>query len=214
MILKNHLQEQIWYPGQFKLYEESAPTGYETASDITFWVDGEEGVTRADQVEVQNDTIIMTDKKANYNYTIEYYYDNVKDASKTETGSAVYQSIIDSYPDKNITGYKLDKAEPRDGLVIGTEPENNVMKVYYVKDNFDYTIEYYYDGIRDDTKTETNSAEYQSTINTYPDKNITGYKLDSTEGFLLTITENSANNLIKVYYVKDSFRYSIEYYYV
>ena len=40
------------------------------------------------------------------------------------------------------------------------------MKVYYVKDSFGYSIEYYYDGIKDNEKTETGTAEYGSTIST------------------------------------------------
>ena len=200
-------------PGQYKLEELTSPTGYEKADDIIFWVDGENTLTSLNQNVIENsNTIVMTDSRANYNYTIEYYYDNVKDDDKTETGSALYQSSIDSYPDKNITGYKFDKHE-NFPLTIGTNPDNNVIKVYYVKDNFDYSIEYYYDNVKDDDKTETGSALYQSSIDSYPDKNITGYKFDKHENFPLSIGTNPNDNIIKVYYVKDSFGYTIEYYY-
>ena len=159
-----------------------------------------------------NNVIKVYYVKDNFNYTIEYYYDNVKDNSKTETGTALYQSTIDSYTDKNITGYNFDKTE-NFPLTITENSDNNVIKVYYVKDNFNYTIEYYYDNVKDDTKTETGTAVYQSTIDSYTDKNITGYKLDKTENLPLTITENASNNVIKVYYVKDNFNYTVEYYY-
>ena len=108
--------------------------------------------------------------KDNFGYTVEYYYDNVKDNSKTESGTAEYQSTIDSYTDKNITGYKLDRTENLP-LTISATPADNVIKIYYVKDNFGYTVEYYYDNVKDNTKTETGTAEYQSTISTYTDKN-------------------------------------------
>ena len=113
-------------------------------------------------------------------------------------------------------------------LTISENPENNVIKVYYVKDSFNYKVEYYYDGEIDNSKTETKSAEYGSIIEEYTDKNITGYRLQTTEegetegieglvdgvvGLPLTISENPENNVIKVYYVKDSFNYKVEYYY-
>ena len=159
-----------------------------------------------------NNVIKVYYVKDNFGYKVEYYYDNVKDDSKTESGTAEYQSTIDSYTDKNITGYKFDKTENLP-LTITENADNNVIKVYYVKDNFEYTVEYYYDNVKDDTKTESSSAEYQSTINSYTDKNITGYKFDKTENLPLTISENADNNVIKVYYVKDNFGYTVEYYY-
>lgn len=64
-----------------------------------------------------------------------------------------------------------------------------------------YTIEYYYDEIKDDSKTESgNTAAYGSTITNPRDKNITGYELDRIEGVPLTITENEDTNIIKVFY--------------
>ena len=150
--------------------------------------------------------------KDNFGYSIEYYYDNVKDAEKTVTGTAEFESVIDSYTDKNIDGYKFDKTENKP-LTITSNAANNVMKVYYVKDNFGYSIEYYYDNVKDAEKTVTGTAEFASVIDSYEDKNIDGYKLDRTENKPLTITSNTANNVMKVYYVKDNFGYSIEYYY-
>ena len=37
----------------------------------------------------------------------------------------------------------------------------------------------------------------------YTDKNITGYKFAKVEGLPLEISANAADNVIKVYYVKD-----------
>jgi hypothetical protein len=73
--------------------------------------------------------IIMTDKKAKYNYTIEYYYDNVKDASKTETGLAEYQSVIDSYPDKNIVEHAVTLTKN----VISQQKDNVALIDYLIK---------------------------------------------------------------------------------
>ena len=154
--------------------------------------------------------------KDSFGYTIEYYYDGSIDSTKTVTGTAEYQSQITTYTDKNITGYKLDHTEGLP-LTIGANASNNVIKVYYIKDTFGYRVEYYYGGSIDSAKTENLSAEYGSTINTYPDKNITGYKLDYVEGTPLTIGTNVANNIIKVYYIVDdgntkTLSYTVEYY--
>ena len=113
------------------------------------------------------------------------------------------------------TGYKLDYTVP--ASVPDTVDNGTTIKVYYVKDSFGYTIEYYYDGTKDNTKTVTETAEYQSQIITYEDKNITGYRLDHTEGLPLTISATPTDNVIKVFYVVDdgntkTLSYTVEYY--
>ena len=101
--------------------------------------------------------------KDNFEYSIEYYYDEVINSEETETGTAEFLSEVNGYEDKNIVGYKLDKVE-NDPLTITAVEANNVMKVYYVKGNFDYTVEYYYDNMKDATKTEMGTAEFASTV--------------------------------------------------
>jgi uncharacterized repeat protein (TIGR02543 family) len=64
-----------------------------------------------------------------------------------------------------------------------------------------YTVEYYYNNILDPEKTEILYGEFGSVINTYPEKPITGYLLDSDDGVPLTISHVEADNVIKVYYM-------------
>ena len=71
-----------------------------------------------------------------------------------------------------------------------------------VRDSYDYTVEYYYDGIKDESATETNSGKYLEEINDYTKKLKDGYELQKTENLPLTITGNSNTNVIKVYYTK------------
>ena len=125
--------------------------------------------------------------KDNFDYSIEYYYDGIKDETKTETGAAEFGSIINTYTDKNITGYKLEK-EP-EALTISEESVENVMRIYYVKDSFEYRVEYYYNGELDEENTETGTAEFGSIINKYIDKKIIGYKLDKVENNPLEIAK-------------------------
>ncbi|MBS7315033.1 MAG: InlB B-repeat-containing protein [Clostridiaceae bacterium] len=142
--------------------------------------------------------------KDTFAYTVEYYYDGVKDASKTVNDTAAYQAVINSYTDKVIDGYKLDKVEGKP-LTISSNAASNVIRVYYVKDTFAYTVEYYYDGVKDAEKTVNASAAFQAVIDSYTDKVIDGYKFDKVEGKPLNISSTPANNVISVYYVKDPF---------
>ena len=164
-------------------------------------------------IEVENNIInFYYQKRTDIEYTVEYYYDNKLDNDKTEIYTATFKDVIEEYEDKNITGYKFEKTENLP-LTIVADEKDNVIKVYYVKDTFKYTVQYYYDGILNEENTEEYTATFQDKITEYEDKNITGYKLDKTENLPLTVTENAENNIIKVYYVKDQFSYTVEYYY-
>lgn len=77
---------------------------------------------------------------------------------------------------------------------------------------YGYTIEYYYDGTIDDTKTDATGSDVEdATVSSYTDKATTGYMLDSVDwgtteedtANAMTITTNAADNVIKVYYVKN-----------
>ena len=160
----------------------------------------------------ENNVIKVYYEKDDFGYRVEYYYDGAIDNSKTENYTATFQDLIETYVDKNIPGYKFDHTD-KFPLSITEVAENNVIKVYYVKDDFGYRVEYYYDGTIDNSKTENYTATFQDLIETYTDKNIPGYKFDHTDEFPLRITEVAENNVIKVYYVKDSFGYRVEYYY-
>ena len=78
-----------------------------------------------------------------YNYTVEYYIDNVKKDSMTETGKAAFGSEINSYTNKCPDGYALEKTENLP-LTIGVNESANVIKVFYKKNVFNLTIHYVY----------------------------------------------------------------------
>ena len=100
-------------------------------------------------------------------------------------------------------------------LEISHDESKNVIKVYYVKDSFDYSVEYYYDGVIDNSKTVTGTANFKDVIEAYTDKVIDGYKLDETNpvNVPLEISHDESKNVIKVYYVKDSFGYTVNHIY-
>ena len=163
-----------------------------------------------------------------YDYRVEYYYNGTIDNSLTETGKAYKDekvsvtdtTINDSTHLKN--GYKFSSVTPSKEIIIKNNGEN-VIRVYYVKDNYEYTVNYFYNGVKDTNATEIKSAEFESTITTYTDKVKTGYKLekvettDSDKVMPLTISYDTTKNVINVYYVTDEkqtkeLKYTVEYY--
>ena len=157
--------------------------------------------------------------KEDCEYIVNYYYDGIIDESKTDRLSALTASIIDNYEDKNITGYKLEKAravnkkgeEVEMPLVIKDDISKNIINVYYVKDNFNYKIKYFYNGKEDASKEKNISAEYGSIISTYPEENKERYvfydvktlneNYEETD-LPLTVSEDENKNIINVYYTK------------
>ena len=181
----------------------------------------------------ENNVIKVYYKLADFSYRVEYYYKDIdtkqyiQDTDKTDTFEAKYLDVIKSVNDKIITGYKFDKIEPEGesgsdetedssgtnvkkiatNLTITEIADNNVIKVYYSPANIGYTVEYYYDGIIDNTLTQGPiSADYKSIITTYEDKVKPGYvfinvtPVDNNNKLNLTITEDLSKNVIKVYY--------------
>ena len=157
-------------------------------------------------------------------YTIEYYKDGEKQVTDTKEITVSVQVLkpdtitVDT---NNIettgkyAGYKLEKTSPE--TIPSVVNNGDVIKIYYIKDEFEYTVEYYYDGVLDQTKTENNIAIYGDTIKEYTDKNITGYRLEKTENLPLQISRNEEDNVIKIYYIVDdgntkTLNYTVEYY--
>ena len=76
---------------------------------------------------------VMNENEKEYDYSIEYYYDNKKDETATVTGKAKYESIINNYTDKKKDGYVFKNVENKP-LTITNDSSKNIMKVYYVSD--------------------------------------------------------------------------------
>lgn len=77
-----------------------------------------------------------------YGYTVEYYYDDVKDKDATVIGeSQLCGTKINTYTPKPKVGYELDETKTTKlPLTIGTDESKNVIKVYYKK--IGYTVTY------------------------------------------------------------------------
>ena len=76
----------------------------------------------------------------------------------------------------------------------------------FTKGSYDYSIEYYYDGVKG--KTDTKKAVFEEVITLNPDVSVTyggsPYALDKVKNNPLTIDTEAANNIIRVYYAKDT----------
>ena len=161
-------------------------------------------------------------------YTVEYYKDNKKVVSDTQTVTKdVWVNATKLTVDKDKinttdkyagTGYKFDKTEP--GTIPNEVTGGTVIKVYYVKDDsktkkLTYTVEYYKDGQRvdDDTQTVTKDVWVNATkltvdkdkINTTDKYAGTGYKFDKTEPGTIP-NEVTGGTTIKVYYYLDNWK--------
>ena len=157
-------------------------------------------------------------------YTVEYYKDGKKVENDTQVVKQTKQVLeSDTLTVKNgeinvtnkYVGYKFEKTNPE--TIPNSINDKGVIKVYYVKDMFEYTINYYYNGKIDNSKTESSNAKYETVISTYPDKKEVGYKLEKTENLPLTVSEDKNKNVINVYYVTDEkqtkeLSYTVEYY--
>ena len=120
-----------------------------------------------------------------YTYTVEYYYDDAKDASKTENGSAEFGSQVTNYTDKNITGYKFARTEGLP-LTISVTATNNVIKVYYTKtenppEEAQYTVKHY----KWDTQKKNYAFDSEETINSTVGAEVTATAKKYDDGYIL-----------------------------
>ena len=93
----------------------------------------------------------------------------------------------------------------------GNVVEGNIEVIYYYQPKkYEYTVEYYFEGEKDDTLTDKFTAEYGSIINTYKDKVKQKYHFDKSENLPLKITDNPETNLIKIYYKKNAYNITTE----
>nr|MCR5516875.1 VWA domain-containing protein [Lachnospira sp.] len=177
-------------------------------------------------------------EKDSFKYTIKYYKDEVKDDNDHylgtidgNNGNAVeFGTVIDNNT-VSLTSFKPEGY--KDGeittgeLTITSNEANNVIKVLYTKDSFDYVIKYYVDEIVEDEESsnylgvsDTRSAEFGSTISelTSEDLNakkpepVAGYQDGTTNNLPLVITTDATANVIKVLYLREVIGYDILYY--
>ncbi len=91
------------------------------------------------------------------------------------------------------------------------EGDGNHLYAQWKVNQYDYRVEYYIDGAKNDSMTEPGEADFGTVINSYTDKCPQGYVFDKTENLPLTI--GTGENVIKVYYKKNVFTLTVKYVY-
>lgn len=140
-------------------------------------------------------------KRTDLTYTVKYLEQGTNEVvheEKIETNQVFEATITETSID--IPGYRLVSNNTQN-ITIKVE-ENEIIFYYAKRDDLSYKVEYYYDGIKDDSKTETYVGTFKQEISEYEEKLTEKYKLDRTENLPLTISAEEENNVIKVYYVR------------
>ena len=189
---------------------------YSTNADFELTYTDPNGTTKTIK-STKNPEVYWVAKR--YDYKIEYYYDGQIDNTLTETGKDVKGKEItvseESIKNNTKEGYSLTCVNPTTRKIVISSSEENVIRVYYERNSYDYEVHYFFNGNEDESLIERKSAKYNDVINTYTDKVKTGYKLQKAENLPLTI--GVENNIINVYYVTDNTQtkelsYTVEYY--
>ena len=189
---------------------------YSTNADFELTYTDPNGTTKTIK-STKNPEVYWVAKR--YDYKIEYYYDGQIDNTLTETGKDVKGKEItvseESIKNNTKEGYSLTSVNPTTRKIVISSSEENVIRVYYERNSYDYEVHYFFNGNEDESLIERKSAKYNDVINTYTDKVKTGYKLDRVENLPLTI--KTKGNVINVYYVTDETQtkelsYTVEYY--
>ena len=189
---------------------------YSTNADFELTYTDPNGTTKTIK-STKNPEVYWVAKR--YDYKIEYYYDGQIDNTLTETGKDVKGKEItvseESIKNNTKEGYSLTCVNPTTRKIVISSSEENVIRVYYERNSYDYEVHYFFNGNEDESLIERKSAKYNDVINAYTDKVKTGYKLEKTENLPLTI--GVENNIINVYYVTDNTQtkelsYTVEYY--
>ena len=140
-------------------------------------------------------------------YTVNYYKDGVLQENDTQVETQVVQLLsadilnvdktkintVDKYED-----YTFEKSEPAE--IPATIDNNGIINIYYLRNKYPYTIEYYYNNVKDNDATESGQAYKDDIIDTYTNKDKEGYEFESVEGLPLVIS-STEENIIKVYYL-------------
>lgn len=169
-------------------------------------------------------------KQTEYNYVVNYYKDEITDKNDSNyLGSETYKAvkgteITENNVDKSLymlTGYEYNKIEfgnnGETSIVITNDGTQNEINVLYTIKKFSYRVEYYKDNTLFDSKLESN-IPYNTTVDStkyyLSEENIpTGYILDTDKSDNTTYTITDNNIVIKIYYKKNIYAYTVNYYF-
>ena len=209
-------------------YEGKVPTGasktpaeatYKYGASVTVAEDATapgytfSGWDKKDFTMPASNVVIKGSFKANDNteYKVEHYLENLEelDGEKftlkdTETLAGTTDTTATATP-KQYPGFTYDstvEGTKTSGTITGDG--QLVLKLYYTRNTYKYTVHYFYNGVEDENKAEEFEALYEEKINEYTTKNqgrYTEYNKESsnrTKEALLVI--GTGSNYINIYY--------------
>ena len=197
---------------------DRVPTGYKLQ-------DNQEDSIKITEDKTKNNLDVIY-VKDNFEYTVNYYYNDGKSTNKigdTVEDEAEFDSTVtlteEELMDRVPEGYRLQDNQA-DSIKITEDKTKNNLDVIYVKDNFEYTVNYYYNDGKSTNKigdTVEDEAEFDSTVTLTEeelmDRVPEGYRLQDNQADSIKITEDKTKNNLDVIYVKDNFEYTVNYYY-
>ena len=207
-------------------YEGKVPTGasktpaeatYKYGASVTVAEDATapgytfSGWDKKDFTMPASNVVIKGSFKANDNteYKVEHYLENLEELdgekftlkdTETLAGTTDTTATPKQYPgftyDSTVEGTKTSGTITGDGQLV--------LKLYYTRNTYKYTVHYFYNGVEDENKAEEFEALYEEKINEYTTKNqgrYTEYNKESsnrTKEALLVI--GTGSNYINIYY--------------
>ena len=151
--------------------------------------------------------ITLTNEGIQTNVIAHYYIEGTKDKVPSNVEGQVVEDItLTGYVGEKYTTTEAKNVSPEyelvriEGQKEGTFTSQTTEVIYYyrLKPMYNYTVEYYFDGVKDESLTDTKEARKDSKIETYEDKIKEGYVFEKTENLPLTIVEDTSKNVIKV----------------
>ena len=177
-------------------YEKTMKTLTEGGEEIEF-VEGDT-MPANNELEIHVYYVRRTD----LTYTIEYRLNNAKGRILSETKvveNCVYGKTYLETPVDLLPEYICDEKEFE---MLVTDVDTLNYHVFIYAQRRIYTVEYYYEGVLDTTKTEYYWARIGTVITNYTPKSEGGYRLDHVENCPLMVVIDGTLNVIRVYYTK------------
>ena len=193
--------------------------GYEVSKitvngeEIEFTENEDKSVTLSNFVNMTEDKeVVVTFERIPGTVIVHHYeYGTENSIVPDEEKNGLVGDIFATKPSEEIPEYY--ELSGSSETTSGTYTEETQEVIYYYKlKEYQYQVEYYYDGELDEEKTDILKAAYGSKINTYENKIIDGYELEDEENIPLTIAIDETQNIIKIYYIrKTDLSYTVNY---
>ncbi len=166
----------------------------------------------------ENNIIDIVYTKKDYNYTINYYHDEISESNFIDkvTGTGNYNDPVTVDEEKflsSLTGYEYTGTDKDFNIVDG----ENVINIVYTKKDYNYTINYYHDAISEDNfiNKVTGTGNYNDPVTVDEEKfltGLTGYEyVGENQDFNISVIE--ANNVINIVYTKANFMLTVNYFF-